>query len=319
MKKIIFMVLALVLLTSCKATETNTEVSQTTEPTSTVTATIEPTATPTPTPIPTPTPKSTSKSKSNKTSKSTTKTTSSSKSTTVNSASSSGGDNKSVGWGFVKVKGSKPNVPAATQELFKKYDTYYMDPREGKVLYLTFDEGYENGYTAPILDTLKKCGVPAAFFITGSYLDREQDLVRRMIEEGHIVGNHTENHPNLPKLSSTDKMKAELTKLDDKFYNIFGKHMKYMRPPEGAYSERVLSMAKDAGYKTMLWSFAYKDWEQNAVRGSKYAFDAVTPYLHSGCIILLHAVSKDNSDALEDIINYAKEAGYVFKSLDDLP
>ena len=293
MKKIILMLSAMLLVASCSATETNNDVLET--PTPVATQTAEPT--PTPTPEITPTPKAPS----------------------APSGPIASLDNTGSGWGFVKVKGAKPSIPKKTQELFKKYDTYYMDPREEKVLYLTFDEGYENGFTAPILDTLKRCEVPAAFFITGSYFDREQELVKRMVEEGHIVGNHTENHPNLHKLSDPEKMRAEFTELDDKFYNTFGEHMKYMRPPEGEYSERVLALAKDAGYKTILWSFAYKDWLRDDVRGSQYAFDAVTPYLHSGSIILLHAVSQDNSDALEDIINYAKEAGYVFKSLDYLP
>lgn len=299
MRKIIFILAAFLLVSSCGTVKTNNTVIET--PTPVATKTEEPTPTPTPTPESTPTATVTPKALSAPT------------------GSIAALDNTGSGWGFVKVKGSKPSIPKKTQELFEKYDTYYMDPREEKVLYLTFDEGYENGYTAPILDTLKKCEVPAAFFITGSYLDREQDLVKRMVEEGHIVGNHTENHPNLHKLSDPEKMRAELTELDEKFYNLFGQHMKYMRPPEGEYSERVLALAKDAGYKTMLWSFAYKDWLRDDVRGSQYAFDSITPYLHSGCIILLHAVSQDNSDALEDIINYAKEAGYVFKSLDDLP
>lgn len=227
-------------------------------------------------------------------------------------------DNKGFGWGFKKNEGAKPDIPKETVDMLSKYDAYYMDQRENKVLYLTFDEGYENGYTGQILDTLKKCDVPAAFFVTGSYFDREQELIKRMVDEGHIVGNHTENHPNMHKLQDAEKMKEELKLLDDKFYAQFGERMKYMRPPEGEYSERVLAAAKDAGYKTMFWSFAYKDWIKDANMGADYAFNSVTPYLHSGAIILLHAVSRDNADALEDIITYAREHGYEFKSLDDL-
>lgn len=225
-------------------------------------------------------------------------------------------DNTGSGWGFKKNKGQKPDIPKEITDELTKYDSYYMDLREEKVLYLTFDEGYENGYTGQILDTLKKCNVPAAFFVTGSYYDREIELIKRMVNEGHIVGNHTENHPNLHKLGDAEKMKEELKILDDKYYAQFGEHMKYMRPPEGEYSERVLAAAKDAGYKTMFWSFAYKDWMKDVNNGADYAFNAVTPYLHSGAIILLHAVSRDNADALESIINYAKERGYEFKSLD---
>ncbi|MBO5060600.1 MAG: polysaccharide deacetylase family protein [Clostridia bacterium] len=227
-------------------------------------------------------------------------------------------DNKGSGWGFKKIVGQKPDIPADITEMLTKYDAYYMDLSEEKVLYLTFDEGYENGYTAQILDTLKKCEVPAAFFVTGSYFDREQELIKRMVNEGHIVGNHTENHPNMHQLQSAEKMQEELKILDDKYFAVFGEHMKYMRPPEGEYSERVLAAAKDAGYKTMFWSFAYKDWQRDVNMGADHAFNAVTPYLHSGAIILLHAVSQDNAAALESIINYAREKGYEFKSLDDI-
>lgn len=224
--------------------------------------------------------------------------------------------NKGLGWGFVKKKGEKPEIPAETTEMMTGYNTFYMDLREERVLYLTFDEGYENGYTADILDTLKKCNVPAAFFITGDYFDREQELVERMFEEGHIIGNHTENHPNLHKLENPEKMLEELKILDDKFFERFGEHMKYMRPPEGEYSPRVLAAAQFAGYKTVLWSFAYKDWQRDVIHGGKYACDAVTPYFHNGAIILLHAVSKDNAEALESIIRCAREEGYEFKVLD---
>lgn len=224
--------------------------------------------------------------------------------------------NKGSGWGFKKNEGRKPDIPAETTEMMTKYDTFYMDLSERKVMYLTFDEGYENGYTGQILDTLKKCKVPAAFFITGDYFDREQELVRRMYDEGHIIGNHTEHHPNLHKLENPEKMQEELKILDDKYFAAFGEHMKYMRPPEGEYSERVLAAAQAAGYKTALWSFAYKDWQRGVENGSQYAYNAVTPYFHSGAVILLHAVSKDNADALESIINCAREQGYEFKSLD---
>ena len=303
MKKIAFMISLALLLCSCSRDVVNSdiEISPTPEPTITVTPAPTPVETPAATPISTPKP-------------------------TAKTAPTYQGndplgalDNTGSGWGFVKIKGSKPNISKKIQDIFTKYDAYCMSPSDDKVLYLTFDEGYENGYTSQILDTLKKCDVPAAFFVTGSYFDRQPALIDRMVNEGHIVGNHTENHKNLHKLADPEKIRQEFSELDDKYYQKYGQHMKYMRPPEGEYSERVLAVAQDAGYQTMFWSFAYKDWEQNNVRGSQYAFDSVTPYLHSGCIILLHAVSADNADALEDIINYAKEHGYVFKSLDELP
>ncbi len=224
---------------------------------------------------------------------------------------------KSSGWGFKKNKGAEPDIPDAVKIQFSKYNTFYMDQKKPKALYLTFDEGYENGYTGQILDVLKRTETPAAFFVTGPYLKKETELVKRMIDEGHIVGNHTVNHPNLAKCS-LEKAAAEISELNTLFSELYGKNMKYMRPPEGEYSEQLLALASDMGYKTIFWSFAYRDWETNNQKGSDYAFSSVTPYLHDGAIILLHAVSKDNADALEGIINYAKEQGYEFKSLDSL-
>ena len=160
--------------------------------------------------------------------------------------------------------------------------------------------------------------MPAAFFVTGSYFDKEEELVKRMVDEGHIVGNHTETHPNLPKISDSEKVCEELRILDKKFYDKFGKHMSYMRPPEGEYSEKVLAIAQSEGYKTAFWSFAYKDWVKDSEKGGDYAFEQIAPYIHDGCVLLLHAVSKDNADCLERLINYCRENGYEFKSLDDI-
>ncbi len=227
-------------------------------------------------------------------------------------------DNKGEGWGFKKVKGDEPEIYNSTKELFRKYDTYYLDERKTKTIYLTFDEGYENGYTSVILDTLKEYGVKAAFFITGSYMEREKELVDRMVNEGHIVGNHTVNHPNLPKLGSAEKMAQELNGLNEQFKAIYGFDMEYMRPPEGEYSERLLDVASTMGYKTILWSFAYKDWDPDYQRGKEFAFNEVKTYLHDGAILLLHAVSKDNTEALGDIIEYAQENGYRFGELSEL-
>lgn len=227
-------------------------------------------------------------------------------------------DNSGDGWGFKKNKGAEPSIYQSTKDLLSKYDAYYMDQSKPRAIYLTFDEGYENGYTASILDTLKKCDVKAAFFITGDYLDTEKELIKRMIDEGHIVGNHTVNHPNLHKLSDPAKISSELTTLNSELEKEFGYTMKYMRPPEGEYSERVLAIAKDAGFKTILWSFAYMDWDPEKQKGADYAIEQVMPYLHDGAIVLLHAVSSDNAAALETIINNAKAQGYEFRTLDQL-
>ena len=224
---------------------------------------------------------------------------------------------KSMGWGFVKKKGEEPDISQEERDMMEKYDAYYIDPAREKRIYLTFDEGYENGYTAKILDVLQEKDVKAAFFVTGPYLEGQQELVSRMIEEGHTIGNHTINHPNLTKCDR-ETFESELTGLNEKCENIYGVSMKYMRPPEGEYSERVLYQAKELGYKTIFWSFAYKDWDVNQQKGEQYAYDSVTPYFHNGEIILLHAVSSDNAAALGRIIDSAREQGFEFGTLDEI-
>lgn len=227
-------------------------------------------------------------------------------------------DNSGIGWGFKKIKNTEPDISEETKKLLRRYNAFYMDEKKDKTIYLTFDEGYENGYTGQILDTLKEHEIKAAFFVTGAYLERETELIERMNKEGHIVGNHTVNHPNLHKLVSVKAITDELCGLNEKFMNMYGKPMKYMRPPEGEYSERVLAVANALGYKTVFWSFAYEDWDPKNERGAEFAFSQVTPYLHNGAIILLHAVSKDNAEAVGKIIEYAENCGYRFGSLDEI-
>lgn len=222
-----------------------------------------------------------------------------------------------VGWGLVRKKGADPEVDSKGKSLLESHNGYYMDQNHPKALYLTFDEGYENGFTSKILDVLQEQKVPAAFFVTGPYLKNQPELIQRMIDEGHIVGNHTVNHLNLPK-QDAQTVQKEIDNLNTECEKMYGVSMHYMRPPEGEYSEKVLKIAEDMGYKTIMWSFAYKDWDVNSQKGEDYAFSQVTPYLHDGAILLLHAVSSDNASALESIIKYAKEQGYEFRSLDDL-
>ncbi len=229
----------------------------------------------------------------------------------------SGLNSKNIGWGFKKEKAAAPEIDEKTVNMFKKTNTYYIGNQDEKVLYLTFDEGYENGYTSVILDVLKEKNVPAAFFITGPYLKTETDLVDRMVNEGHVVGNHTVNHPNLAKIDLAT-VRDELKNLDEQFCARYGTNMTFARPPEGEYSEKMLTYVADIGYRTVLWSFAYKDWDVKPQKGGQYAFNQVIPYLHNGAILLLHAVSSDNAQALGDIIDYAKEQGFEFKSLTDL-
>lgn len=226
--------------------------------------------------------------------------------------------NKSYGWGLKKVEGSEPEVTQKQKDDLKKYNAFYMDDKKTKKVYLTFDEGYENGYTDDILDCLKEKNVPAAFFITGPYAKKETALVRRMIDEGHIVGNHTVNHPNLAKLGSADKISKEIGDMNALVKDIYSYDMKYLRPPEGEYSEKVLAVSNSMGFRTVFWSFAYIDWKVNEQKGKEYAFSEVAKYLHDGEVMLLHAVSKDNAEALPDIIDYVRAQGYEFASLDEI-
>lgn len=227
-------------------------------------------------------------------------------------------DNTLYGWGLrVLPNHQTPEITPRAMELIKKYDVIFVGDTTKKVVYLTFDEGYENGYTPKILDILKENNVKAAFFVTGPYIKQQADLVKRMVEEGHIVGNHTVNHPSLPAISD-EKVKEEITKLDDMFKELTGEKMKYFRPPKGEYSERTLYLTKSLGYRTVFWSLAMADW-QPLPGGPEESYNTVMKRLHPGAVILLHAVSKDNVLALDRIIKSIKAEGYEFKTLDDIP
>ena len=219
------------------------------------------------------------------------------------------------GWGFKKIEGRSPQFTKEQIETMEKYSCIYLGNDE-KNVYLTFDEGYENGYTKQILDTLRKHAVPAAFFITADYFEKNGDLVDIMVNDGHIVGNHTVNHPSLPTLSQND-IKKEINGLSDRFLGKYGKNMKYLRPPMGEYSEKTLEITQKMGYTNVFWSFAYKDWEIAKQAGKEHTLNQIKKYLHGGCVILLHAVSKDNADAMEEIITYVRQMGYEFKTLDE--
>lgn len=222
--------------------------------------------------------------------------------------------NETVAWGLKKNKGAPPEVDAQAAALLERYGGVYKTNAE-KTLYLTFDEGYENGYTAQILDVLKKTGVPAAFFITGDYLKSQPELVKRMAEEGHCVGNHTYGHPSMPSVESDKALAEDILALSNAYTELTGKKMTLLRPPMGEFSERTLAITKDLGLKTVLWSFAYVDWQRDAVYGAQYAYERIVPYVHDGAVILLHAVSKDNADALERVITDLQAQGYTFKAL----
>ena len=227
-------------------------------------------------------------------------------------------DNKVCGFGFAKApKGKVPDI-GSYAKLIDNSKALYVGDTSQKNLYLTFDEGYENGFSGQILDTLKEKDCPAAFFVTGDYLKREPELIDRMINEGHIVGNHTWSHPTLPKIEDETKFKEELTKLDDYLAEKHGVKTTYFRYPNGEFSERSLKIVDDMGYKTVFWSTTYKDWERDVSRGADYAYDNIVNHVHDGAILLMHAVSKDNAEALGRIIDALRAEGYTFCSLDEL-
>lgn len=222
--------------------------------------------------------------------------------------------NKTQGWGFRRTE----NGPEFTKEQICQMENYgciYKENTTEKNIYLTFDEGYENGYTSIILDTLREKSVPAAFFVTAPYVKSNPDLIKRMANEGHIIGNHTVNHPSLPSVKNLSDLKKELFELDRLVYAICKKNSCFLRPPKGEYSERTLKITHDLGYTNVFWSQAYVDWNNNI--SAHEAHDKITKNLHNGCVLLLHAVSKGNADALKDVIETAQKQGYTFRSLEE--
>ncbi len=232
----------------------------------------------------------------------------------------SGNQPSAYHFGFKKsVNGKLPSIDEeGFKEILHKHDSLFLGNTERKDLYLTFDNGYENGLTPAILDVLKAKQVPAAFFVTGHYVKEEPQLLKRMVDEGHIVGNHSWSHPDMSQLNET-QIASELDRVDEQVQRITGqKKMQYLRPPRGIFNERVLAASRKLGYRSVFWSIAYKDWDVNAQRGAGYAFDQVMKQLHPGAILLLHSVSRDNAEALGSIIDKAREQGYTFRSLDEL-
>lgn len=231
---------------------------------------------------------------------------------------------KSHSFSFGVAKNGKPHSQSVSnQRKFNKYknvDALALDTKtDEKIMYLTFDNGYEHkNLTADILDTLKKKQVKAAFFVTLSYAEDNPKLVRRMIDEGHIVGNHSTTHPVFPTLTRT-KMAKEIATLDNYLREEFSYTSPYFRFPTGAYSECSLELVTSLGFRSVFWSVAYADWDTSAQKGKEHAFDTVTARFHPGAVILLHAVSKDNAKALGKIIDKAHAEGYQFKTLDDYP
>ena len=222
-------------------------------------------------------------------------------------------------WGLGFSTEGKPPTGNATADELKKYDTYYIGDTGKKVIYLTFDAGYENGYTAAILDALKKHNVKATFFLVGNYINTSPELVKRMVEEGHNVGNHTYNHPDMSKISSKDSFCKEIESLEKLYEDTTGQKMtKFYRPPHGKYSTNNLQMAKDMGYKTFFWSLAYVDWYVDKQPTKEEAFKKLLGRIHPGAIVLLHSTSKTNSEILDELLTKWEEMGYTFGNLKDL-
>ncbi len=230
-----------------------------------------------------------------------------------------GGALETGSWGLsFRSEGAAPIGPADSASL-AKYDAAYLGDTAEKVIYLTFDAGYENGSTAKILDTLKAHNVPAAFFLVGNYMEKNADLTRRMVQEGHIVGNHTMHHYDMSKLSEKAAFSKELTDLENLFKEITGKDLpRYYRPPQGTYSEENLKMAQELGYRTVFWSLAYMDWLNDKQPTKEEAFAKLIPRTHNGAVVLLHSTSATNAEILDELLTKWEGMGYRFASLEEL-
>ena len=223
-------------------------------------------------------------------------------------------------WGLsFPTEGQSP-VGNATVEELAQYNAYYLGDASQKVIYLTFDCGYENGYTASILDTLKKHNAPAAFFVVGNMIESAPDLIRRMVAEGHIVGNHTYHHPDMSSISDQAAFQKELESLEALFQETTGQTMsKYYRPPQGKYNVENLRQAKALGYRTIVWSRAYVDWYVDDQPTPEQAYSKLLPRIHDGASVLLHSTSRTNAEILDELLTKWEEMGFSFASLDQLP
>ena len=222
-------------------------------------------------------------------------------------------------WGLsFREPGTSPVGSAGVDQL-QKYDAAYLGNTTEKVIYLTFDAGYENGCTAQILDALKKHNVSATFFLVGNYLEKNPDLVRRMVAEGHTVGNHTMHHYDMSRISDPAAFQKELEDLEQLYEQTVGEPMqKYYRPPQGIYSEENLRQAKNLDYKTVFWSLAYVDWKNDDQPTAQAAFNKLLPRTHPGAVVLLHSTSKTNAAILDELLTRWEDMGYRFAPIQEL-
>ena len=223
-------------------------------------------------------------------------------------------------WGLsFQTEGAAP-VGNATAEHLGQYDAYYLGDTGKKVIYLTFDCGYENGYTEPILDALKKHNAPAAFFVVGNMVETAPDIIRRMAREGHIVGNHTYHHPDMSSISDQTAFQRELDSLAELYQQTTGQPLsRFYRPPQGKYSQENLRQAQALGYNTVFWSLAYVDWYTDNQPTAEQAYSKLLPRIHDGAIVLLHSTSRTNAEILDELLTRWEAMGYRFASLEELP
>lgn len=233
-------------------------------------------------------------------------------------ATPANGSASSENWGLgFGQEGTQPTGNATVEEL-KKYNTSYVGNNTEKVIYLTFDAGYENGNTEPILDALKKHNVTATFFVVGHYLESAPELVKRMVTDGHFVGNHTYHHLDMSSISSKESFEKEMKDVENKFREITGTELaRFYRPPQGKYNTKNLEMAKEMGYHTFFWSLAYVDWYQDKQPSKEEAFKKLLGRIHPGAIVLLHSTSKTNGEILDELLTKWEEMGYTFRTLED--
>lgn len=226
---------------------------------------------------------------------------------------------QSASWGLSFQEEGKRPAGNATIDDLKQYNAYYASDTDEKILYLTFDAGYENGNTPAILEALKKHQAPAVFFAVGNFIKDNPDLIKRMITEGHIVGNHTMTHPDMSQISSMESFQKELEGVEELYTSVTGEPMtKFYRPPRGVYSTENLSMAKELGYSTFFWSLAYVDWNVDAQPTKEEAFEKLLGRIHPGAIVLLHSTSKTNGEILDELLTKWEEMGYTFHPLSEL-
>ncbi|HBE9724415.1 TPA: delta-lactam-biosynthetic de-N-acetylase [Clostridioides difficile] len=228
-------------------------------------------------------------------------------------------DTHEYDWYFNPREDGKQPLPIKEADFFKKYGAYYVGNPNEKVIYLSFDAGYESGNTPKLLDTLKKHNAKAQFFVVESYIKSNPDLIKRMEKEGHLVCNHSKSHPSMAGITDFEKFKEEITSVEKAYKDVTGKEMpKYFRPPMGKFSEQSLKYTQDLGYKSIFWSFAYVDWYEKKQPTHEFAKNKIYSRTHPGAIVLLHPNSSTNTEILDEVLTHWEKEGYKLKTLDYL-